>query len=70
VGGAAVGAEPAVGGASLADGGTSLADGGASLAVGGADATVASACLVALASVATGGGAAASVPARRASALY
>jgi hypothetical protein len=54
---------------SLALGGKSLAEGGASLAVGGAF-TLAKACLVALASVATGGGAAASVPARNASALY
>jgi hypothetical protein len=71
MGGAAEGgAEPAVGGASPAVGGTSLAEGGASPAVGGADATLARACLVAAVSVATGGGAAASVPARKASPLY
>jgi hypothetical protein len=70
VGGAVEGAEPALGGASPAVGGTSLAEGGASLAVGGGAPALASACLVALASPVVGGGAAASVPARKASALY
>jgi hypothetical protein len=66
VGGADKSADPAVGGASgLALEGLAL--GG--LAVGGA-LLAASACLAAAASVATGGGAAASVPARSASALY
>jgi hypothetical protein len=50
-------------------GGASLADGGASLALGGA-LVDARAWRVALASLAIGGGAAASVPARSASALY
>ena len=62
---------------SLAEGGASFAVGGAALggaARGGAaalgGAALATACLAALASVALGGGAAASVPARSASALY
>ena len=58
----AAGAGEALGGASLAEGGASLADGGAS--------ALAMAWRVAAASVALGGGAAASVPARSASALY